>query len=61
MTSESFADRFMDWLKAARDDTDREVRRQILLAVTADTLASSERDESKRLMKLAEDLYRRVK
>ncbi len=60
---EIFADQFIRWLKDSNDETDGEVRRQILLSVTADAGAAPERGvaRAKKLVKLTDDLYRRVK
>ncbi len=61
-TLEAFADTFIRWLKNRNDDTDGEVRRRILLSVTANVDAvSTHGDAPKKLVKLTDQLYWRIK
>lgn len=55
----TFADQFVRWLGGGYDDTDRAIRRHVLLTVTADLEGTSER-EAARIVKLADDLYNYV-
>ncbi|MQA14673.1 MAG: hypothetical protein GEV09_11010 [Pseudonocardiaceae bacterium] len=54
---EPFLNEFFRWLRnSSYDDTDRALRRYLLLTITADTRATPEREEALRLVKLAESL-----
>lgn len=51
----AFADQFIRWFRDSSDETDRALRYQVLLTVTADLEGTSER-EAARVVKLADDL-----
>ncbi len=62
VSTEVLATRFLRWFQASTDEAEGEIRRQILLAVTANTAATSGRDSdrAKELVKFADQLYSRV-
>ena len=61
-STEVLATRFLRWLQGSVDEAEAEVRRQVLLAVTANAVPASERDgdKARELVKYADQLYSRV-